>query len=62
MERISLEEGGEFYDQKYPDGIPTSIQIETSSGRIYDSDFVMYPSGHARNRDADLEDILRNKF
>src|SRR5690606_36968506 len=28
MERIAFEHGGEAYDARYPDGIPTSIEIE----------------------------------
>ena len=30
--------------------------------QTYDSGMVMYPSGHARNTTANLEDILHNKF
>jgi 2-methylcitrate dehydratase len=31
-------------------------------GKEYDSGFVMFPSGHANNKTADLEGILKNKF
>lgn len=61
MELITFEHGGDEYDSKYPDGIPTSLVIETTDGNSYDSGLVMYPSGHARNTTADLEDILAHK-
>ncbi|CAN5437455.1 hypothetical protein BH11ARM1_BH11ARM1_07860 [soil metagenome] len=61
MAKIDFEHGGPEYDAKYPDGIPTSIQIWTGETE-HDSGFVMYPSGHARNTTADLEGILRHKF
>jgi 2-methylcitrate dehydratase len=57
MQRIEFVHGGAEYDAKYPDGIPTSISING-----VDSGLVMYPAGHARNTDADLEDILRWKW
>jgi 2-methylcitrate dehydratase len=37
------------------------VQITTTDGRTLDSGLVMYPSGHARNTTADLEDILAAK-
>lgn len=61
MERIAFEHGGPEYDAKYPDGIPTSVVIWDREGREYDSGLVMYPAGHARNTDADLTEILREK-
>ena len=57
MQRIDFVHGGLEYDEKYPDGIPTSIAING-----LDSGLVMYPAGHARNSDADLGDILRWKW
>lgn len=57
MQRIEFVHGGAEYDEKYPDGIPTSISING-----LDSGLVMYPAGHARNTDADLGDILRWKW
>ncbi|MCA9274296.1 MAG: MmgE/PrpD family protein [Phycisphaerales bacterium] len=62
MEKIEFAHGGEEYDSKYPDGIPTSVQIVDTDGSAYDSGLVMYPAGHARNRTADLEGILAHKF
>ena len=61
MDCIEFEHGGKEYDERYPDGIPTSMCIELSDGRVLDSGFVMYPSGHARNSTCNLEDILAYK-
>jgi len=62
MGKITFEHGGQEYDKNYPDGIPTSLVIETRDGRTLDSGFVMYPAGHARNTGNDLEGILEHKF
>jgi 2-methylcitrate dehydratase len=62
METIFFEHGGEEYDKKYPDGIPTSVHITMKDGAAFDSGLVMYPAGHARNEHCNLEDILRSKF
>jgi 2-methylcitrate dehydratase len=62
MSKIVFEHGGKKYDDHYPDGIPTSVVITDTEGKSYDSGFVMYPSGHARNTTCDLEGILQNKF
>jgi 2-methylcitrate dehydratase len=62
MEKMTFKHGGEEYDKRYPDGIPTSIQITGTDGVEHDSGLVMYPTGHARNTTADLQDILAHKF
>ncbi len=62
MARIEFEHGGEEYDRRYPDGIPTSMSIEASDTTTYDSGLVMYPAGHARNTTHSLEDLLATKF
>jgi 2-methylcitrate dehydratase len=62
METISFEHGGAEYDNKYPDGIPTSMKITLNDGTILDSGFIMYPAGHARNTTSNLDDILVSKF
>ena len=61
MNCIEFEHGGPEYDDRYPDGIPSSMRIELEDGRVLDSGFVMYPSGHARNTTCDLEHILEHK-
>jgi len=62
MSKISFEHGGKTYDDKYPDGIPTSVVITNTDGKEHDSGFIMYPTGHARNTTANLEAILTHKF
>lgn len=62
MQKIDFRHGGAEYDAKYPEGIPTSLVIEDANGASFDSGFVMFPAGHARNTTADLRDILRHKF
>jgi len=61
MQLIEFEHGGTEYDERYPDGIPTSVVVTLTDGRRFDSGLVMYPSGHARNTTADLERILAHK-
>lgn len=62
MDKIEFAHGGKEYDDKYPDGIPTSVVITHSDGTAFDSGMVMYPGGHARNTTHDLHDILAHKF
>ena len=62
MHKIEFEHGGKDYDSKYPDGIPTSIKIEMESGEVLDSKLIMYPGGHCRNTENDLQGILDFKF
>lgn len=62
MERIELGHGGPEYDAKYPDGIPTTIEIEHERLGRLSSGLVMYPAGHARNTAADLDELLAHKF
>ena len=61
---MTFRHGGDEYDRRYPDGIPTSIQITGKDGAEHDSGLVMYPTGHARNTTANppLPDILNHKF
>jgi len=61
MQKITFEWGGAEYDAKYPDGIPTSIDITVKGGKKIESGQVMYPSGHARNTAANLTAILDHK-
>merc|ERR1719310_1403345 len=61
MQKITFSHGGAEYDAKYPDGIPTSLDITLKSGEKISSGMVMYPSGHARNTSADLASILEHK-
>merc|ERR1712048_498840 len=61
MQKITFTHGGDKYDSAYPEGIPTSIDITLKSGKVIESGFVMFPSGHARNTTADLDAILNHK-
>merc|ERR1711988_1427769 len=61
MAKISFSHGGPEFDAKYPDGIPTQIDITLKGGKQLSSGMVMYPSGHARNTSADLRKILAHK-
>merc|ERR1712039_789035 len=61
MAKITFSHGGPEYDAKYPDGIPTQIDISMKGGKKISSGMVMYPSGHARNTSADLKKILQHK-
>jgi 2-methylcitrate dehydratase len=62
MEKIEFEHGGKEFDEKYPDGIPTSVIIHLAEGAQLSTDIVMYPPGHSRNTTSDLKGILRYKF
>lgn len=61
MTKCTFTHGGKAYDEKYPEGIPTSISITLKGGKKYESGFVMFPSGHSRNTAANLKDILNFK-
>lgn len=61
MKKIEFVHGGEEFDSKYPEGIPTSVEIEVKGG-LKCSSKVMFPAGHAANTRNNLEKILKNKF
>jgi len=61
IERIAIEHGGPAYDQRYPDGIPTSVAIvHPRLGRL-DSGLVLHPLGHARADAAGTRAVLELK-
>jgi 2-methylcitrate dehydratase len=62
MERIDFRHGGVEYDAKYPDGIPTLVEIEHLTLGMLSSGLVMYPEGHARNSSGNLASLLAHKF
>ncbi len=62
MDNIEIVHGGEPYDCKYPDGIPTSLEIEHTAVGTVSSGLVMYPMGHARNTSDSLGELLDTKF
>ena len=62
MQRIEFIHGGSEYDARYPDGIPTTLEIDHSSLGLLSSGLVMYPEGHARNSSGQLQELLVEKF
>ena len=61
MSKISFVHGGKDYDDKYPEGIPTKLDIALNNGNQFSSGLVMFPSGHSKNTTSDLKGILNNK-
>jgi 2-methylcitrate dehydratase len=61
MSKIKFVHGGKEFDSKYPEGIPTQVDIVFNSGKKVSSGLVMFPSGHAANKTCDLKGILENK-
>jgi len=62
IDRIEFRHGGKEYDDKYPDGIPTTLEIEHAKLGNLSSGLVMYPEGHARNTSGNLNGLLEHKF
>ncbi|MCC7084589.1 MAG: MmgE/PrpD family protein [Pirellulales bacterium] len=62
MNRIEFRHGGTEYDAKYPDGIPTKLEVKHEKLGHLSSGLVMYPLGHARNRGGELLAALEHKF
>jgi 2-methylcitrate dehydratase len=62
MEKIEFTHGGVEYDSKYPEGIPTSMELKTSAGKVLDSGLVMFPGGHARCENISAKQVLQHKF
>ena len=61
INRIEFRHGGAEYDANYPDGIPTTVDIEHAQLGSLSSGLVMYPEGHARNRSGNLASLLEHK-
>jgi 2-methylcitrate dehydratase len=62
IDKIEFRHGGKEYDDKYPDGIPTTLEIEHADLGRLSSGLVMYPEGHARNTSGNLATLLAHKF
>ena len=62
MDRIEFVHGGEEYDTRYPNGIPTTLEVDHTTVGSVTSGLVMFPAGHARNTDARLDELLAYKF
>jgi len=61
MQRIDFRHGGLEYDRRYPDGIPTTVEIQHTKLGALTSGLVMYPQGHARADAAELPAYLEHK-
>jgi 2-methylcitrate dehydratase len=59
---IDFRHGGPEYDAKYPDGIPTTLEIQHATLGKLSSGLVMYPTGHARCKSGNLTELLLHKF
>ncbi|MGI8980158.1 MAG: MmgE/PrpD family protein [Pirellulaceae bacterium] len=62
MDKIEFMHGGPEYDARYPDGIPTTVEIDHRGLGRLSSGLVMYPEGHARNANGNLPALLAHKF
>jgi 2-methylcitrate dehydratase len=62
MEKIEFKHGGPEYDAKYPEGIPTTVEITHKALGSASSGLVMFPMGHALCKEAGLEGLLDLKF
>lgn len=62
ISRIEFRHGGGEYDSRYPDGIPTTLEIEHATLGNLSSGLVMYPEGHARNSSGNRDELLAYKF
>jgi 2-methylcitrate dehydratase len=62
MQRIEFRHGGDEYDAKYPDGIPTSLSIQHGSLGVLESGLVMYPLGHSRHDGTEFDEVFMSKF
>lgn len=62
MERVEFAHGGRTFDAKYPDGIPTSLEVQHTRLGRFSSGLVMYPAGHSRCASIDWAPVLVEKF
>jgi 2-methylcitrate dehydratase len=62
MARIDFQYGGPDFDRRYPDGIPTTVDIMHGTLGALSSGLVMYPQGHARADSTNLAALLDHKF
>ena len=62
IERMSIVPGGPGYDALYPDGIPTSVEIDHPSRGRLGGTLVQYPLGHARSAAARTAAVVSLKF
>jgi 2-methylcitrate dehydratase len=61
MAQIDFRHGGPYYDSRYPDGIPTTVELSHAKLGPLTSGLVMYPQGHARADATNLAALLAHK-
>ncbi|HEX2474669.1 MAG TPA: MmgE/PrpD family protein [Lacipirellulaceae bacterium] len=61
MRHIDFRHGGRDYDRRYPDGLPTTVELVHAKLGPLSSGLVMYPAGHARCDSEDLGALLEQK-
>ena len=61
MQQIDFRHGGPDYDRRYPDGIPTTVELSHAKLGPLSSGLVMYPQGHARADAKNLASLLEHK-
>jgi 2-methylcitrate dehydratase len=62
IDRITVHHGGPAYDRLYPDGIPTSVEIEHAGLGRLGGEIVRYPLGHAQADREETARLVRLKF
>ena len=62
MQQIDFRHGGPDFDQRYPNGIPPSVELAHAQLGPLTSGLVMYPQGHARADATLLQRFLEHKF
>ena len=60
--RIEIVHGGEEYDARYPEGIPTSVAIEHATLGTLGGGLAMFPLGHARSDATHTAAVVDLKF
>jgi 2-methylcitrate dehydratase len=61
MQQIDFRHGGPDFDTRYPDGIPTTVELGHAQLGPLTSGLVMYPQGHARANADSLRSLLEHK-
>ena len=61
MDKIEFVHGGEEFDAKYPEGIPTQLTLDCGDQQ-FDSGLVMFPLGHAESDESRWGPILQQKI
>ena len=60
--KIAIVHGGTEYDSRYPEGIPTRVEIDHAALGPLDGGFVLFPQGHARSDAARTAALVDLKF